>query len=53
MHGLADGTQSKALHIDLPERYPCTLRSIVSGPYRVIAFHMTEIEHVECVDIHT
>jgi len=52
MHGLADGAQSEALHIDLPERYPRTLCRIVSGPYCVIVFRVTEVEHVKRVDVH-
>ena len=52
MHSLADGAQSEALHIDLPERYPRAFCRIVSSPYCVIVFRVTEVEHIERVDVH-
>ena len=52
MDSLADRTQSEALYIDILEGYPCTFRRIVTGMYDSLVIHLTEVEQIECVDIH-
>ena len=52
MHGLSDGTQAKTFYIDFAERDPETGICIVGSLNHYIVFHVAEIEHIECMDVH-
>lgn len=52
MHSLTDGTQTKTLYIDFAERYPEAGIGIVGSLDNRVIFHMTDKEHVKCVNVH-
>ena len=51
MYGLSDRTESEALHIDLPQREPGELGSIV-GSLHLHVVNATEEEEIERMDVH-